>query len=115
VSGTIHIVVRSNSQNAHLSSGAQSAFLRLAGDSGCLGGGVMRKALLWIGALLCAIGLAVIATSAVMSYMGLNPSYNLGDPAKFEFILVPFWQIGLVIAGIGAVGVLASRKTPSAT
>jgi hypothetical protein len=75
----------------------------------------MHKALLWIGVLLCAIGLAMIATSAVMSYMGLNPSYNLGDPAKFEFILVPLWQIGLVIAGIGAVGVLASRKTPSAT
>jgi len=50
-----------------------------------------------------------------MSYMGLNPSYNLGDPATFEFILVPIWQIGLVIAGIGAVGVLVSRKTPSAT
>jgi hypothetical protein len=73
----------------------------------------MHKALLWVGGLLCAIGLAVLATSAVMSYMGLNPSYNLGDPAKVEFILVPFWQIGLVIAAIGAVGVLASRKEPS--
>jgi hypothetical protein len=68
-----------------------------------------------MGALLCAIGVGVIVTSAVMSYMGLNPSYNLGDPAKFEFILVPFWQIGLVIAGIGAVCLVASRKTPSAT
>jgi hypothetical protein len=68
-----------------------------------------------MGVLLCAIGVAVIVTSAVMSYMGLNPSYNLGDPAKFEFILVPFWQIGLVIAGIGAVCLVASRKTPSAT
>jgi hypothetical protein len=57
----------------------------------------------------------VIGTSGVMSYMGLNPSYNLGDPTKFEFILVPFWQIGLFISGIGAVCVLASRKTPSAT
>ncbi|HUC45026.1 MAG TPA: hypothetical protein VMR94_00620 [Hyphomicrobiaceae bacterium] len=75
----------------------------------------MHKALLWIGFLLSAIGVAVILMSVVMSIMGLNPSYNLGDPAKFEFILVPFWQIGLVIAGIGAVCVLASRKTPSAT
>jgi hypothetical protein len=75
----------------------------------------MHKALLWIGFLLCATGLAVIVLSAVMSYMGLNPSYNLGDPAKFEFILVPFWQVGLVVAGIGAVCLLASRKTPSAT
>jgi hypothetical protein len=75
----------------------------------------MHKALLWIGFLLCAVGLAVIGTSGVMSYMGLNPSYNLGDPSKFEFILVPFWQIGLFISGIGAVCVLASRKTPSVT
>ena len=75
----------------------------------------MHKALLWIGFLLCAIGLVVIVASAAMSYLGMNPSYNLGDPAKFEFILVPFWQIGVVIAGIGAVCVLASRKTPSAT
>lgn len=75
----------------------------------------MHKALLWMGVLLSAVGLAVIVTSAVMSFMGLNPSYNLGDPAKFEFILVPFWQIGLIIAGIGGVCVLASRKTPSAT
>jgi len=75
----------------------------------------MHKALLWIGFLLSAIGVAVILMSVVMSIMGLNPSYNLGDPAKFEFILVPFWQIGLVIAGIGAVCVLAARKTPSAT
>jgi hypothetical protein len=75
----------------------------------------MHKALLWIGFLLCAVGLAVIGASGVMSYMGLNPSYNLGDPTKFEFILVPFWQIGLFISGLGAVCVLASRKTPSAT
>jgi len=74
----------------------------------------MHKALLWIGFLLSAIGVAVILTSAVMSIMGLNPSYNLGDPAKFEFILVPFWQIGLVIAAIGAVCLVASRRRNSA-
>jgi len=72
----------------------------------------MHKASLWIGVLLCTIGLAVIATSAVMSYMGLNLSYNLGDPGKFEFILVPLWQIGLVIAGVGAVGVFGVPQNP---
>jgi hypothetical protein len=74
----------------------------------------MHKALLWFGVLLCASGLAVIVASAVMSYKGLNPSYNLGDPTKFEFILVPFWQIGLVIAALGGICVLASRKSRSA-
>ena len=58
----------------------------------------MRKALFWIGNLLCALGAALIVTSAVLSYMGFGTSYNLGDPAKFEFVLVPVWQIGVVIA-----------------
>lgn len=69
----------------------------------------MRKALLWLGYLLCAIGIGAILASAVMSYAGMNPSYNLGDPAKFEFVLVPIWQVGLVIAAIGVVCLLASR------
>jgi hypothetical protein len=74
----------------------------------------MRKPLLWIGFLLLAIGLAVIAGSAVLSSLGFNASYNLGDPAKFEFILVPFWQIGLLIAAIGGVCLFISRRKKAA-
>jgi hypothetical protein len=74
----------------------------------------MRRSLLWLGFLLCGIGVAVILASALMSYAGMNASYNLGDPTKFEFVLVPFWQIGLVIGAIGAVCVLASRQMKSA-
>jgi hypothetical protein len=73
----------------------------------------MRRSLLWLGYLLCGIGVAVILASALMSYTGMNPSYNLGDPAKFEFVLVPFWQIGLVIGVVGAVCLLASRRMKS--
>ncbi len=69
----------------------------------------MRRALLWLGYLLCGIGVAAILASAVMSYAGMNPSYNLGDPTKFEFVLVPIWQVGLVIGAIGGVCLLASR------
>jgi hypothetical protein len=74
----------------------------------------MRRSLLWAGFLLSAIGIGVIIASAVMSYMGMNPSYNLGDPAKFEFVLVPFWQIGLVIGLLGGICLLASRRMKSA-
>jgi hypothetical protein len=63
----------------------------------------MRRPLLWAGFLLCGVGLAAIAASAVMSYMGMNPSYNIGDSTKFEFVLVPFWLIGLIVAALGAV------------
>jgi hypothetical protein len=69
----------------------------------------MRRALLWIGLLVCGGGIALAAAGAVLGYMGMDASYNLGDPTKLEFILVPFWQIGLAIAVIGGILALASR------
>jgi hypothetical protein len=69
----------------------------------------MRKALLWIGGLLCGLGAALIAASAVLSYLGFGASYNFGDPAKFEFILVPIWQIGAAIAAIGGACLIGRR------
>ena len=69
----------------------------------------MRKSLLWVGSALCFIGATTIITSAVLSYFGVSSSYNFGNPEKFEFVLVPFWQIGFVIAAIGGVFVLIGR------
>ena len=70
----------------------------------------MRTALRWLGGLLCVIGIALIAAYGVMSYMGLGASYNLGDPTKFQFILVPFWQIGLAVAAVGTACLWGSRR-----
>jgi hypothetical protein len=75
----------------------------------------MQKLLLWVGGLFCAVGAAVIVASLVLSVMGLGASYNFGDPTQFQFILVPFWQIGLAIAAIGGVCLFAwgrGRETP---
>ena len=69
----------------------------------------MRKTLLWIGGVLCGLGAALIAISAVLSYMGLGTSYNFGDPAKFEFVLVPVWQIGVAIAVVGGICLIGWR------
>jgi hypothetical protein len=69
----------------------------------------MRRILQWLGWLLCVIGAMLIGTYVAMSSKGLAPSYNIGDPAKFQFILVPFWQIGLVIAAVGGTCLFASR------
>ena len=55
------------------------------------------------------IGIALIAANVVLNYKGLGASYNFGDPARFEFILVPFWQIGLATAAIGAACLWAVR------
>ena len=70
----------------------------------------MRRALLWGGTLLCGAGVTVIAASIAMRYMGYQSSYNFGDPSKFEFVLVPFWQMGLAIGVLGAVCLLLSRR-----
>jgi hypothetical protein len=74
----------------------------------------MRRSLHWAAFLLCGTGGAIVVASVVMSYIGMNPSYNLGDPTKFEFVLVPFWQIGLVIGALGGICLLASRRMKSA-
>jgi hypothetical protein len=70
----------------------------------------MRKALLWLGGMLVAAGIVVVGASAVMSTRGLSPSLNLGDPAKFEFILVPLWAVGLGLAFAGALCLLGWRR-----
>ena len=70
----------------------------------------MRKAFIWSGGLLLGLGLSVVIASLAMTYMGVNASYNFGDPAQFQFVLVPFWQIGLGVAAIGGVCLAASRS-----
>jgi hypothetical protein len=72
--------------------------------------GSMRRLVFWIGIVLGGLGLALLVASAVMRYMGYDASYNLGDPTKFEFILVPLWQVGLAVAILGALSLLGWRK-----
>lgn len=73
----------------------------------------MRKALVWIGTVLCLIGVAGVVGSVVSSSMGLSPSFNVGDPAKFQFYLVPLWQIGCAVTVLGGACLLASRWVKS--
>jgi hypothetical protein len=70
----------------------------------------MRRFFAWLGWLFGGVGVALIGTYVAMSTRGLTPSYNFGDAAKFQFILVPFWQIGLVIVVVGGACLLASRS-----
>jgi hypothetical protein len=70
----------------------------------------MQKALLGLGGLLCVVGALLIAANFVMGLMGFGTSVNFGDATKFEFILVPFWQIGLAVAVIGGACLFGSRR-----
>jgi hypothetical protein len=70
----------------------------------------MRRISLIAGILLSALGIFAIGASIVMSYLGMDPSYNFGDPAKSEFVLIPFWQIGAAIGVAGVACILLSRR-----
>ena len=69
----------------------------------------MHKALQGIGGLLCAAGVMLILANVVMRFLGFSTSVNFGDAANFEFILVPFWLIGLAALLIGGACVFGSR------
>lgn len=70
----------------------------------------MRKGLFWIGVVLCVIGVGVLVASVMLS----NPTYNLGDPSKFQFILVPFWLVGLAVFVVGVIAILIARRRRAA-
>ena len=57
----------------------------------------MRGLLFWVARASLIIGLLLIAANIVLQFMGLSASYNWGDPSKFEFRLISFWQIGLAL------------------
>ncbi len=63
-----------------------------------------------------AIGIFFLAAQGMGALLGAAPSINFGDPRKFEFILVPFWQLGIAcLVGWGIVkalkGLLARRAS----
>jgi hypothetical protein len=47
--------------------------------------------------------------------LGAQPAINFGDSTKFEFILYPFWQIGLALLVPGLlILMVGGRRTTSA-
>lgn len=69
----------------------------------------MGRVLIWLGGIFLAAGLLLITANVAMHFMGLSASYNFGDPSQFEFILVPFWQVGVALIALGAASLLAGR------
>ena len=70
----------------------------------------MRLFFQWLGWLGFLAGLGLVAAYFVLTARGLSASFNFGDPAKFEFILVPFWQIGLAALVLGLVVFWIGRR-----
>lgn len=69
--------------------------------------------LLWCGRVAAGIGIFFIACQLAGMVLGATPAINFGDATKFEFNLVPFWQIGagFLLAGI-LYGFITSRLNP---
>ncbi|HKL77559.1 MAG TPA: hypothetical protein VJ985_04230 [Gammaproteobacteria bacterium] len=63
----------------------------------------------WGAGLALALGVFFLACQGMGALLGAQPSINFGDPSQFEFILVPFWQIGLGLAVPGTVAGLLAR------
>ncbi|KAB2939583.1 MAG: hypothetical protein K8F92_01560 [Hyphomicrobium sp.] len=70
----------------------------------------MKAALLWFGRISLVAGILLVTANVALHFMGLGASYNLGDPSKFQFILISFWQIGVGLVSIGVLSMLAGRR-----
>jgi len=74
----------------------------------------IRKGVVWSGRLVLVAAIFFLAAQGAGSILNMPPTINFGDAAKFQFILVSFWQIGLalLIAGLSIryLGTLRLRK-----
>lgn len=59
--------------------------------------GGLRPVTGWAGRIAALAGLFFLACQVAGQMLDVPPSINFGDSKKFEFVLVPFWQIGLAL------------------
>ena len=52
----------------------------------------LSRVALWV---VAGVGIFFLLAQGMGLWLGAQPSINFGDARKFEFILVPFWQLGL--------------------
>ena len=64
---------------------------------------------LYAGRVLIVMGLVFIACELMGRWLGLQASINFGDANNYEFILYPFWQLGLAMFIGGAVVAVMGR------
>lgn len=56
-----------------------------------------NKAIHWSGHIVLAVAVFFILAQLAGYFLNMPPTINFGDASKFEFNLVSFWQIGLVL------------------
>ena len=70
----------------------------------------MQPTLTWLGRACLLVGALLIAANIAMSFMGLSASYNIGDPSKFQFVLLSFWHVGAGLVVIGSLALIGARR-----
>lgn len=71
---------------------------------------LLKTTLKWTGGILLGLGGFFVIAQFMGMWLGVAPSINFGDSAKFEFILYPFWQIGLAGFAAGIVYWLTQKS-----
>lgn len=71
----------------------------------------LKTILKWAGGILLALGVFFVAAQFMGQWLGMQPQINFGDPTKFEFKLVMFWQLGVAGLITGIIYFLAGKKS----
>jgi hypothetical protein len=66
-------------------------------------GGVLHRGVAWASALSLLLGAFFLLSQFIGMWLGATPAINLGDSRQYQFILVPFWQVGLALLVLGAI------------
>ncbi len=80
---------------------AAAAGLGLAAAKAAVSSETRLKGLLWSGRVAAGMGLFFLACEVMGTILGAAPKFNLGDPNKFEFWMVPFWHVGVLLLALG--------------
>jgi hypothetical protein len=59
--------------------------------------GVLQRGVTWAGTLTLLLATFFILSQFAGMWLGATPSINLGDSRQYQFVLVPFWQVGLAL------------------
>jgi hypothetical protein len=65
---------------------------------------------LWASRIAMILGVFFLIAHPMGLFLGMNPSINFGNADEFEFILYPFWQIGLIIFVPAFIAWLVARR-----
>ena len=66
-------------------------------------GAVLHRGVAWAGALSLLLGAFFLLSQFAGMWLGARPFINLGDSRQYQFVLVPFWQVGLALLVSGAI------------